>query len=100
MRGVCFDAFRVHEAQHARLHPETQTRGGMLGISEGCFRSRNRRVGTGIAQRRSDEQLIAPRRWEGHHVGLTASLLIERATGWRPFEYRNYVTIGGANGIS
>ncbi|MBK7595165.1 MAG: hypothetical protein IPJ11_07935 [Gemmatimonadetes bacterium] len=53
-----------------------------------------------IAQRRTDDQLIAPRRWEGHHLGLTASLLIERATGWRPFEYRNYVTIGGANGIS
>ena len=68
MRGVCFDAFRVHEAQHARLHPETQTRGGMLGIIEGCFRSRDGRIGAGIAQRRSDGvfQIVAIRWLSGH----------------------------------
>ena len=35
-----------------------------------------------------------------HFQRPAAHTLIERATGWRPFEYRNYVTIGGANGIS
>ena len=46
-----------------------------------------------IAERRSNTQLIAPKRWQSHHVGFLLSDLVERTTGWRPFEYRNYVTV-------
>ncbi len=46
-----------------------------------------------IAERASGEQLVAPFRWEAHHFGLATSALIERVTGWRPFEYRNYVLL-------
>lgn len=46
-----------------------------------------------IAARRSDEQFVSPQAWEPHHGKLVASGLIERLTGWRPFEYRNYVEI-------
>lgn len=43
-----------------------------------------------IAARRTTEALVAPGRWTRTHVGALASLWVERATGWRPFEYRNY----------
>jgi glycosyltransferase involved in cell wall biosynthesis len=34
---------------------------------------------------------FAPRRWDLRRLALLVSLGIERLTGWRPFEYRNYV---------
>ena len=43
-----------------------------------------------IAARRSGGQLIAPRRFQPHHIRLAVSQLIERTIGWRPFEFRNY----------
>lgn len=33
---------------------------------------------------------IAPYRWRWRFVRYWASMLVERATGWRPFEFRNY----------
>lgn len=43
-----------------------------------------------IASRRTETQLIAPRRFYRGHVRLHALLLVERLTGWRPMEFRNY----------
>jgi hypothetical protein len=43
-----------------------------------------------IAARKNDDQLVARRRFQLHHARLYASQLIERMTGWRPFEFRNY----------
>jgi glycosyltransferase involved in cell wall biosynthesis len=34
---------------------------------------------------------FAPRRWDLRRLSLLISLGIERLTGWRPFEHRNYV---------
>lgn len=51
-----------------------------------------------IDARRTADRLIAPRRWQGHHAKLLLSLWVERATGWRPFEFRNYTLVG--SGIS
>jgi glycosyltransferase involved in cell wall biosynthesis len=34
---------------------------------------------------------FAPRRWDLRRLALLASLGVERLTGWRPFEHRNYV---------
>ncbi len=36
---------------------------------------------------------FAPRRWDARRLALLASLGVERLTGWRPFEYRNYVSV-------
>jgi hypothetical protein len=47
-------------------------------------------VGDWIAARRTTDRLIAPPRFEREHLRLGASNLVERLTGWRPFEYRNY----------
>lgn len=47
-----------------------------------------------IAARRAamtDE--FAPRPWNRRRLALLASLGIERLTGWRPFEYRNYIEV-------
>ena len=46
-----------------------------------------------IAARRSDTRLIEPKRWQPHHAKFLLSELVERSTGWRPFEYRNYVSV-------
>lgn len=43
-----------------------------------------------ITARRTDERLIELFALRGEHVRLAASLWLERLTGWRPFEYRNY----------
>jgi hypothetical protein len=40
-------------------------------------------------QGRFTEQ-FTPRRWDARRLALLASLGVERLTGWRPFEYRNY----------
>lgn len=36
---------------------------------------------------------FAPRPWDRRRLALLATLGIERLTGWRPFEYRNYVEV-------
>ncbi|HTS87927.1 MAG TPA: glycosyltransferase [Gemmatimonadales bacterium] len=36
---------------------------------------------------------FAPRRWSTRRAAMFASLLVERAIGWRPFEFTNYVEI-------
>ena len=49
-----------------------------------------------IAARQAEaggEPAVAPRRFRIGHLRLYASDLIERWTGARPFEYRNYVVI-------
>lgn len=46
-----------------------------------------------IAARRTTERLITPRAWKPHHARLLLSSAVERVTGWRPFEYRNYVIV-------
>lgn len=51
-----------------------------------------------IAARHAEHELVAPRRLRGHHLPQLASLALERLTGWRPFEYRNYVLVGGGSG--
>lgn len=48
-----------------------------------------------IAARRTGDQLIAPRRFEPHHLRLYASQVIEQLTGWRLFEFRNYTELSG-----
>lgn len=52
-----------------------------------------------IAARRTDESLIQPSQWTRRQLQLAASLWVERLTGWRPFEYRNYDVVAGS-GIS
>lgn len=51
-----------------------------------------------IAARRNAQSLVAPRAVQPHHLVQLASLAVERLTGWRPFEYRNYVAVRGASG--
>jgi hypothetical protein len=51
-----------------------------------------------IAERREAQALVAPRRLQPHHFAQLGSLAIERLTGWRPFEYRNYVPVRGRSG--
>lgn len=46
-----------------------------------------------LAERRSQDQLITPPKFEREHVRLLASNAVERLTGWRPFEYRNYTLV-------
>lgn len=36
---------------------------------------------------------FAPRRWDARKLSLLATLAVERLTGWRPFEYKNYVEV-------
>jgi hypothetical protein len=36
---------------------------------------------------------FAPRAWDLRRLALTASLGVERLTGWRPFEFTNYVEV-------
>lgn len=36
---------------------------------------------------------FAPRPWDRRRLALLATLGIERLTGWRPFEYKNYVEV-------
>jgi hypothetical protein len=47
-----------------------------------------------IAARRSEERLITPRRFEWQHARIAVLGAVERLTGWRPFEFRNYVKVG------
>jgi hypothetical protein len=52
------------------------------------------RMGPWIAARRERMSPgFAPRRWDARRLSLLATLMIERLTGWRPFEYRNYVEL-------
>lgn len=44
-----------------------------------------------IDSRRDQTASVARSEWRPRHLAWAASLLLERASGWRPFEYRNYV---------
>jgi len=46
-----------------------------------------------IDARRSTERMVAEPRFEREHLRLRASNFVERLTGWRPFEYRNYTLV-------
>lgn len=46
-----------------------------------------------IAERATDRSLVEPARVDLGHLRLQVSGLIERATGWRPFEFRNYTLV-------
>lgn len=46
-----------------------------------------------VAARRNDERLVEPPRYDRDALRLLVSLGIERLTGWRPFEYRNYTLV-------
>lgn len=46
-----------------------------------------------LAERRNADQLITPPKFEREHLRLLASNAVERLTGWRPFEYRNYTLV-------
>jgi len=48
-----------------------------------------------IAARRTNERLIAPAQFERQHLRLAALGAVEAITGWRPFEFRNYVAVHG-----
>ncbi len=43
-----------------------------------------------IAARRSDEQLVEGPTWSRHDLMARVTFALERMTGWRPFEFRNY----------
>jgi hypothetical protein len=43
-----------------------------------------------VSARRTGDQLIAPRMYQPHHLRLYLLGVLERLTGWRPFEFRNY----------
>jgi hypothetical protein len=46
-----------------------------------------------LDERRNAEQLITPARFDREHLRLRVSNAVERLTGWRPFEYRNYTLV-------
>lgn len=46
-----------------------------------------------LAERISDERLISPWYFDRRHPRLILSELVERLTGWRPLEYRNYTLV-------
>jgi glycosyltransferase involved in cell wall biosynthesis len=46
-----------------------------------------------IEERRSAQHLISPARFAREHLRLRISNAVERLTGWRPFEYRNYTLV-------
>ena len=48
-----------------------------------------------IDERRTDERLVASRHVTSRHVRQMISGGVERLTGWRPFEYRNYRLVSG-----
>ncbi len=47
-----------------------------------------------IAARAVGDRLVTAPRFEREHLRLLASNAVERLTGWRPFEYRNYTLVG------
>lgn len=44
-----------------------------------------------IGARRAGPPLIEPPRWRGRDLTARAAFVVERVTGWRPFEFRNYL---------
>jgi hypothetical protein len=36
---------------------------------------------------------FSSRRWDARRLALLASLGVERLTGWRPFEFTNYIEV-------
>ena len=83
------------------LHDGGKERGGQLGgqlpwdVGLAPFRGRHPAVMAGwiAARRQAMAETFAARRWDGRRLALLASLGIEQLTGWRPFEYRNYVEV-------
>lgn len=47
-----------------------------------------------IAARRGGEQYLGARTFHRDHLRVWLTMGIERLTGWRPFEYRNYTVVG------
>lgn len=45
------------------------------------------------AHRAAEGARFAPSRWTPRRLSLALSLSLERITGWRPFEFRNYVEV-------
>jgi hypothetical protein len=48
-----------------------------------------------IAARRTEGSLVSEPTSDREHVRLRLSNAVERVTGWRPFEYRNYTVVRG-----
>ena len=46
-----------------------------------------------IAARRSSEQLVEAPRWGTKDVTARVTFALERVSGWRPFEFRNYTLV-------
>jgi len=46
-----------------------------------------------IAARRSREQLIEAPKWNGKDAIARVTFALERVSGWRPFEFRNYTLV-------
>jgi hypothetical protein len=57
--------------------------GGHPGLMRDWIDSRRSRMSEGFA----------PRAWDARRVALLVSIGIERLTGWRPFEFTNYVEV-------
>ena len=95
------DALRLKQATDDRLyHGGTGKRaslGEALPADVGLRRFDGRhpaRMAPWIASRRGRMSPgFTPRRWDGRRLSLLASLAVERVTGWRPFEYKNYVEV-------
>jgi hypothetical protein len=88
------------EADHQLLYGGRERRGPLDGqlpwdVGLAPFRGRHPAVMAGwiAARRQAMADSFAPRRWDGRRLALLASLGIEQLTGWRPFEYRNYVEV-------
>jgi hypothetical protein len=48
-----------------------------------------------IAARRTESSLVSVPAPDREHLRLRLSNAVERLTGWRPFEYRNYTVVRG-----
>ena len=88
------------EADHALLsegHERRRSPGGQLpwDVGLGHFHGRHPAVMADWigARRHAMTDTFATRRWDGRRLALLGSLAIERLTGWRPFENRNYVEV-------
>lgn len=95
------DALRLKQAADDRLYHGGAGKRAPLGErlprDVGLTRFAGRhpvRMGPWIASRRPRMSPgFSPRRWDARRVSLLATLAIERLTGWRPFEYKNYVEV-------
>jgi hypothetical protein len=88
------------EADHALHYDGRERRSAIVGqlpwdVGLAPFHGRHPAVMTGwiAARREALADTFAARRWDARRVALLVSLGIEQLTGWRPFEYRNYVEV-------